>query len=145
MIKHILEFSISEDVRKQDTAAIMIAIAKSKAGRELSWNFFRENFTFLKNRFVSSNESSRIQMIIITLYIYFQGSGLGSKLIKGVVEDFATEDKAQEVIDFFKANMYSGTDRAIQQGVESIRMNEAWLKRERNLPALQDYLEADAF
>jgi hypothetical protein len=65
-------------------------------------------------------------------------------LIKGVVENFASEDKITEITEFMKANPIPGTEKAIQLAIENIRVNESWLKRERNPAALQDYLEADA-
>lgn len=47
-----------------------------------------------------------------------------------------------EIQEFFKMNPYPGTEWAIQHVIESIRLNEMWLKREKNLTSLQDYLES---
>lgn len=52
MIKHILEMSISDDIRKPNTIDIILSICKHKNGRELTWNFFKENFTLFKTRYV---------------------------------------------------------------------------------------------
>jgi len=54
------------------------------------------------------------------------------------VEDFVSEEVAVEVEDFFKANPVKGTVRSVQQGVESIRNNAAWLNRDSK--SIQAYL-----
>jgi len=74
----------------------------------------------------------------------FQSALYLSRLLKGMLEDFATDEKVMEVTEFFKANTVSGTDRAVQMAIESIKTNDSWIKREKNLSSLQDYMEADA-
>lgn len=37
---------------------------------------------------------------------------------------------AQEVDEFFKNHKFPGTERTVQQSLETIRLNEAWLKRD---------------
>lgn len=41
VLKKVLEFAVSEDVRSQDTVFIIIAVALNKIGRPLAWNFFK--------------------------------------------------------------------------------------------------------
>jgi len=55
------------------------------------------------------------------------------RLVKNVTENFVTESKAQEVERFFAQNSFPGTERTVQQSVEGIRLNEAWLKRDQAL------------
>jgi puromycin-sensitive aminopeptidase len=75
--------------------------------------------------------------------LVLQSPTLASRLIKGVVEDFATEEKALEITDFFRANPIIGTERIVQLAVESVRINENWIKREKNLLSLKEYMEVD--
>ena len=49
-----------------------------------------------------------------------------------MTEDFATEEQAQEVASFFAANAYAGTERTVQQSIETIRLNSNWLSRDVN-------------
>jgi len=67
---------------------------------------------------------------------------LGSKLVKAIVEDFASEDKAVEVTEFFKSIEFPGTERAVLLAVESIRCNDSWIKREKNHPGLLEHLSS---
>jgi puromycin-sensitive aminopeptidase len=47
-----------------------------------------------------------------------------------VTENFVTEEKALELEAFFKDHSFPGTERTVQQAMEGIRLNEAWLKRD---------------
>jgi len=51
-------------------------------------------------------------------------------VIKYVIENFVTEEKAADVETFFREHEFPGTERTVQQSVEQIRLNEAWLKRD---------------
>lgn len=60
-----------------------------------------------------------------------QGGFLLSRLIKYLIENFASEERAKEVEDFFQANPIPGTERTVSQAVETIRLNSAWLLRDQ--------------
>jgi puromycin-sensitive aminopeptidase len=47
-----------------------------------------------------------------------------------VTEDFASEADACEVEKFFASNPSPGTERSVQQAVETIRLNADWLERD---------------
>ncbi|OXA64356.1 Puromycin-sensitive aminopeptidase [Folsomia candida] len=113
VLKKVLEFAISEDVRSQDTVFIMISVGMNKVGRPLAWNFFKENKKFLGERYPSG--------------------GLIARLVKHLCENFVTEEDARSVTEFFAENPFAGTERTVQQVVESIRLNEQWLKRDERL------------
>lgn len=78
------------------------------------------------------------------IVISFQGSFMASKLITVIIEGFAEESFFVDVTEYFKANLFPGTERAVQFGLENIRTNIQLIKRERNPSALRDYLDADA-
>lgn len=63
-----------------------------------------------------------------------------ARLVKYLTENFASEEKAKEVEQFFQKNEFSGTERTVSQSVETIRLNAAWL--ERDLPNITEYLNA---
>jgi len=59
LMKQVLDFSISSEVRKQDTVFVLISVGMSKDGRELAWDFFKANFTHFKDNYpVSPNQST---------------------------------------------------------------------------------------
>lgn len=60
--------------------------------------------------------------------------------MKYITEDFVTEEAAAEVEKFFAENNFPGTERTVQQSIESIRLNVAWLKRDES--SLREYFKA---
>jgi len=61
-----------------------------------------------------------------------------SRLVKYVTENFASEEKAQEVESFFAQNPFPGTERTVQQSIETIRLHKEWLSRDAS--EIQSYL-----
>jgi puromycin-sensitive aminopeptidase len=120
LLKKVLEFSISDDVRSQDSVFIIISAGMSKTGREIAWQFFKDNKETFRER--------------------YPGGGLISRLVKYVTENFVTEEMAAEVQQFFVENTFPGTERTVQQSIESIRLNAAWLKRDEH--SLRDHLQS---
>lgn len=89
-----------------------MAVALTKNGRDLAWSFFKDNWKVLLDR--------------------YQGGFLLARLVKASTEHFSTLEMANEVEQFFKANKCPGTERTVQQSVESIRLNAAWLQRDED-------------
>lgn len=119
LLSIVIEFSISPEVRSQDTVFIIVSIAKTKKGRELVWKFLQDNWQ--------------------TVFDRCQGGMLRNHLVK-ITENFASEEKAQEVEKFFAATNLQSVGRAVQQSLESIRLNAAWLQRDAE--AIKDYLKS---
>lgn len=67
-----------------------------------------------------------------------QGGYLVTRLIKYVTENFATEEMAAEVEAFFRERQIAGTERTVQQSLETIRLNAAWLQRDQD--SIRKYL-----
>lgn len=119
LLQRVLDFSISDQVRSQDSVSVIATVAGNKNGRELAWKFFQDNFDLFKERYSSSF--------------------LGSSLVKAVSGYFASEEKARQVESFFVKNQFAGTEMAVKQTVESIRINSNWLSRDSK--AIQDYIK----
>ncbi len=51
LLSKALSFSISENVRQQDSAHFIGAIAGNPQGRDVSWQFFTQNYNLLKTRY----------------------------------------------------------------------------------------------
>lgn len=81
-----------------------------------------------------------VETILLT-FGYFQGGFLLSRLIKYLTENFATEEKAQEVQDFFEEHNFPGTDRTVSQSLETIRLSADWLRRD--LGSITKYLDSN--
>ncbi|CAG7834519.1 unnamed protein product [Allacma fusca] len=110
ILKQILEFAISDQVRNQDSVYVMIPTSKTKLGRDLLWTFMKDRVQLIRERYLGGNMASR--------------------LIKSALENFASSAKATEIEKFFAENPLPGTERNVQQACECIRLNEAWLARD---------------
>jgi puromycin-sensitive aminopeptidase len=110
LIKRVLDFSMSEKVRSQDTVFVIAGVTGSVHGKQLAWQFFIDNFETLNNR--------------------YEGGFLLSRLVQSISGHFVTEEKALEVETFFKEHPVPAAERTVQQGIENIRLNAKWLKRE---------------
>ena len=140
LLSQALSFSISENVRCQDSAHYIGAIACNPRGRELSWDFFTRNFNLLKSRSsppfpvdVKTNSSQLFRFVspyfvlmhfILTIFRYKSGFLL-SFLTKSV-----TEKAAAMVETFFRENPLPGSERSVAQAVETVRVHAAWLARD---------------
>ncbi|XP_012260332.2 puromycin-sensitive aminopeptidase isoform X1 [Athalia rosae] len=120
LLKRVLEFAMSDEVRAQDTVFVIMSVAMTYKGRILAWQFFKDNWKVLMDR--------------------YEGGFLLSRLVKFTTEDFATEESALEVEQFFADHPTPGTERTVQQSVETIRLNAAWLARDRE--AIKSYLQS---
>lgn len=119
LLQQVIQFAMSEEVRAQDAVFVIASVAINPLGRDLSWTFFKENWKILLNQ--------------------YQGGFLLTRLVKHLTENFASEDKAQEIENFFKTHDFPGTERTVQQSIETIKLSTAWLQRD--LAKITEYLK----
>ncbi|XP_031826671.1 puromycin-sensitive aminopeptidase isoform X2 [Nomia melanderi] len=119
LLAEILEFAMSDEVRAQDAVYAIMSVSMTYKGRLMAWDFIKKNWQTLRDR--------------------YGGGFLMSRLVKIVTENFVTEEQAKEVEDFFKDHPTPGTERTVQQSVESIRLNVAWLARD--LDSIKEFLD----
>jgi puromycin-sensitive aminopeptidase len=72
------------------------------------------------------------------LIFILQGGFLLARLVKYTTENFASEEDAAQIEAFFRDHQSPGTERTLQQSCETIRLNAAWLQRDRE--AICEYL-----
>ncbi|KAK3888299.1 hypothetical protein Pcinc_007638 [Petrolisthes cinctipes] len=111
LIQRVLQFAMSSEVRNQDTVFVIISVAMTAPGRSAAWAFFKKHYQELVDR--------------------YEGGYLVTRLIKYITENFTSEDMAREVEAFFKDRQIPGTERTVQQSLETIRLNAAWLNRDQ--------------
>lgn len=119
MLQKVIAFAMSDEVRAQDSVFVIAAVAMNPKGRDMTWNYFKDNWKILLDR--------------------YEGGFLLSRLIKYLTENFSTEERALEVEQFFKDHEFPGTERTVSQSIETIRLNVAWLKRD--LEGISAYLK----
>lgn len=120
LLGKVLDFAISEEVRSQDTVFVIVSVAVSRNGRDLAWQFFKDHWQQFMDR--------------------YQGGFLLSRLVKSTTENFASESAAAEIEEFFATHHSPGTERSVQQALETVRLNASWLQRDLHHTA--DFLKA---
>ncbi|KAF5273236.1 hypothetical protein FQA39_LY07567 [Lamprigera yunnana] len=121
LLGQVLDFAMSEEVRSQDTVFVIMSVSVSRAGRELAWQFFKDHWKELIDR--------------------YRGGFLLTRLVKFTTENFASEEMAIEVENFFNDHKSPGTERTVQQAVETVRLNASWLARDTE--AIANYLKSN--
>ena len=120
LLSKALEFAMSDEVRAQDTVFAIIAVAMSYKGRVLAWEFYKKHWKSLCERYDSG--------------------ALMTRLVKNTTENFVTYKDAKDVEEFFKEHPTPGSERTVQQSIETIKLNAAWLERDQ--ASIQEYLKS---
>lgn len=111
ILKQVLEFSISKDVRLQDMPLMFAVAAINPYGQKLAWNFLKKNWKKINKLFPP-----------------------GSHMITRLVKPFSLCNTEKEFKDiksfFFKVNV-SGAKRTVTQVLERVESNILWLKNQR--------------
>ncbi len=108
LLQETLERSLSDRVRAQDAPLVIISVAANRFGRDLAWDFVKDNWAEFDRR-------------------YGKGGFMIMRLVS-ITETFTTIERADEVEGFFQANPVAGAQRTVQQALESIRLNARWLE-----------------
>lgn len=117
LIQATLDFALSGEVKTQDAVFVIVSCVSTPVSRDMAWRFLQSNKDRLRD-----------------LYSGY----LIARLVKHVTENFVSEGMAIEVETFFSQNPFPGTERNIQQSLENIRLNAAWLARDTE--AVRQYL-----
>ena len=101
----------TEFVRTHNTIGIMARMAGNPKGKALAWEFLKENWSEFDRR-------------------YGEG-GFGLMTLVSTAGRFTTQEKLEDVERFFTDNPVPAADRTIRQALEAIRLNVAWLEKNR--------------
>jgi len=105
-IRLLLEDSLSDRIRSQDTVSVVTSVAANPYGREHAWTFFTERFQEFSRR-------------------YSSGGFALSRLIRSMGDNRKDPAFAKRLEEFFVQNPLTGGQRAIRQTLESIDFNRA--------------------
>ncbi len=120
LLKETLERSLSDDVRSQDTVLVVTTVGSHPYGRDLAWEFIKDNWSELDRR--------------------YRDTGFMMRRLVGVTEAFTTLERAEEVGEFFRAHPIPAAKMKIQQSLERIRLNAKWV--EINGDGLQKWFDS---
>ncbi len=118
LMRDLLERSMGGEVRSQDTPLVIVQAAGNTEGRDLAWEFLKEQWDELDRR-------------------YGKG-GFAIMRLVSIGAGFASAEREAEVREFFEAHPAPSAARTVQQTLESIRLNTRWT--ERNLSAVDEWL-----
>lgn len=102
-----------EPIRPQDHIYLLAGAGRNPRGRRLCWEFVQQNWPLFHGRYGNG------------------GLALLSRVVTASTGSFASEKDAASAEAFFEKLDTSAIDRAVNQSVEGIRMNAAWLERNR--------------
>ena len=122
LLEDLLRRSLGDEVRSQDAMAVIVQTAGNRHGRDLAWRFLQDNWSELDRR-------------------YGKG-GFAIMRLVGITGGFTTMERHDEVQAFFEAHPAPSAARTIQQSLERIRLNTAWLGQNRTV--VGDWLGAIA-
>jgi puromycin-sensitive aminopeptidase len=111
LLQQTLDRSLTSDVRSQDTVRVVVSVASNRHGRDLAWEFLKDNWDEFARR-------------------YGEG-GFGLMRLVGMTAMFTTEEQRQDVERFFADHSAPAAERTLRQSLERVRLNVAWLERNR--------------
>ena len=112
LLEETLNRSLGDEVRVHDTVSVITMVAGNTQGRDLAWQFLKDNWGELDRR-------------------YGEG-GFAIMRLVGIASAFTTLEMHDDVERFFTDNSAPGAARTISQSLERIRLNAAWLERNRD-------------
>ena len=104
-----LERSLSDDVRTHDTIRVVGGVASNQVGRDRAWEFVKDNWAEFDRR-------------------YGEG-GFALMRLVSITSRFTTQEKLDDVQAFFESHPAPSAERTIQQSLERVRLNIAWLEQ----------------
>ena len=112
LLRETLDRSLTDDVRLQDTIFVVSAVAANNRGRNLAWEFLKEQWDEFDRR--------------------YGGGGFGLMRLVAITNAFTTNEQRNDVEAFFEAHPTPAAERTIRQALERIALNVAWLDRNRD-------------
>ena len=112
LLEETLDRSLGDEVRVHDTVSVITLVAGNTQGRDLAWQFLKDNWAELDRR-------------------YGEG-GFAIMRLVGIASAFTTLEMHDDVERFFTDNPAPGAARTISQSLERIRLSAAWLERNRD-------------
>jgi len=111
-LQQLLDFSLSEEVRSQDTWIAMTGAATHPLGRALAWKFLKKHWKTFVSRYGGGGLNLLIRVVAIP-------------------RGFTTRAELGDAQEFFRRHQAPGTERAVKKALELARANVRWLERDR--------------
>ncbi|KAJ2910513.1 hypothetical protein GGI21_000806, partial [Coemansia aciculifera] len=122
LVDELLKFALTDSVRNQDVHQAIVAINTYGANRGRLWQWYQDNYDLLVSRYRASMNYMGI-------------------LVRLSIAEFVGEDKVQEVGRYFAIRDTAKFQRVVDQSLEKIRSNTAWLARDQS--EVEDWLASN--
>ncbi len=110
LLKKSLDFFISKSVRYQDAVHIILPVMANPVGGDVAWKFIKTNWEMFMERYGGSHDVA----YLVSSAGYFHNTKY-----------------AKDIEKFFQKNPAPGAQRSVQQALERIYSNAAWLARDK--------------
>ncbi|KAI5056620.1 hypothetical protein GOP47_0028438 [Adiantum capillus-veneris] len=117
LVKEALDFSISSEVRNQDTFFVFSGI--SLEGRETAWIWLKEHWSFIWKNW---------------------GGFLITRFITATTSQFSSLEKAKDIESFFSNHGNPAIERSVNQSIERVKITAQWADHLRTEPGLVDFI-----
>ena len=117
IVREILLFSLSGQVRPQDAYVILAGFGSNGRARSEAWKFIKTQWKKITTMYKSGSV------------------GLLGHILEGSTAGFSEESQFRDVRAFFQKHPVPGTERTRSQTLELIRANIAWKRREGDVLA----------
>ncbi len=112
LLRQTLDRSLDANyVRTHNTIGVIARTAANPKGRDLAWELLKSNWSEFDRR-------------------YGEG-GFGLMTLVSIAGKFTTQEKLEDVEKFFTDTPVPAAERTIRQSMEAIRLNIAWLRKNR--------------
>jgi puromycin-sensitive aminopeptidase len=123
ILKRVLDWSVSQNVRAQDTVAVIAGVFANPGGRNLAWDFVTQKWPLFVER--------------------YGGKGHMLTRLIGAMDVFVMDEKANEIELFFRKHPTPEAARTIEQILEKIRSRALWLREDKKV--MEDWLISRGF
>ena len=108
LLSDLLNRTLSDDVRSQDTVILVTTIAMNSYGRHLAWEFIKSNWEEFDKR-------------------YGRG-GFALMRLASIPGNFSGNSMVDDVSNFFETHPAPAASLTIKQSIEQIKVNTRWLE-----------------
>jgi len=109
LLQQLLEKSLSDEIRYHNTIGIVVGIGNNPSGEELAWEF-------LKNNWIEFNRR-------------YGDGGFSLMRLVGTPANFKSVEHLKDVESFYNSNPTPSANRSINQTIENIKINIAWMNK----------------
>ena len=108
LLKRTLAYSISSEIRSQDTLSLIILVARNMHAQDLAWSFTVEHWDLLYSR-------------------YREGSTLG-RLLSATIGGMTTREQLDTAHAFLKGHDMEALQESVEGAIEQAEANIRWIK-----------------